>query len=425
MIGALIAVMLAGAMGTPSSWDWNIVVGAGQSLSVGGGGLPVQPGEQPFGNLKVSSGNLHWPVNPDDPKVALEPLIEPVGRRSAGYPSSWPQNIDGTTYHTSAANEVSHLSKQELKRDYVTVHMEVGEAGQGMVRIRKESIHEGVTGRAYEASLVQTKAIARLARTAGKSFGGGAIFMTHGETDTGNANYEEELFRLWSDYNADLKSISGQNSDVTMIVSQHNRLGDRSPSTIAQWKVGVDHPENIVCSGPKYQYPYGPDALHLSALGYQLLGEKYGQVYFERVVRGHRWRPLEPEHISRKGASVTIRFHVPTGPLVWDTTLGEPHPSSSEWSKGRGFEVTNADGKRIEIRSATIRGADSVVLELAAEPGPGARLGYATFGEPTLQKPPFNASPHWGLLRDSDPFVGFTTHTAQPNFCVAFETPLP
>lgn len=425
MIGALIAVTLAGAMSAPPTWDWNIVVGAGQSLSVGGGGLPVQSGEQPFGNLKVSTGDLPWPINPDDPKIALEPLVEPVGRRSVGYPSSWPQNIDGTTYHTSAANEISQLSKQELKRDYVTVHMEVGEAGQGMVRIRKVPVHEGVTGRAYEASLVQTKAIARLARAAGKSFGVGAIFMTHGETDTGNANYEEELFHLWSDYNADLKAITGQSSDVTMIVSQHNRLGDRSPSTIAQWKVGVDHPESIVCSGPKYQYPYGPDALHLSALGYQLLGEKYGQVYFERVVLGHPWRPLEPERISREGTSVTIRFHVPKGPLVWDTALGEPHPSSPEWSKGRGFEVTDAAGKRIEIRSATIRGADSVVLELAAEPGPGARLGYATFGEPTLQKPPFNASPHWGRLRDSDPFVGFTTHTAQPNFCVAFEMPLP
>lgn len=406
-------------------WDWTGILGTGQSLAVGGAGLPIEPGEQHFGNLKVASGDLAWPVDPNDPRLTLEPLTEPVGRRSAGYPSSWPRNIDGETPHTSAANEISHLVQDRFHRDYVTVHYEVGEAGQGMIRIRKNPVREGVSGRSYEAALIQTKAVARLARAAGKSFGVGAIFMTHGETDTGDAHYEDELYRLWSDYDADLKAITGQTRDVLMIVSQHNRLGERSPSTIAQWKVGVDHPENVVCSGPKYQYPYGPDSLHLTAEGYRLLGEKYGQIYFERVVLGHKWRPLEPVRVSREGNEVSIKFHVPKGPLVWDTALGQPHPSSPEWSNGKGFEVTDAGGRRVAIRSASIRGRDTVVLELGGDPGPGARVGYALFGEPTLRKPPFNAGPHWGLLRDSDPFVGFTTHTPQPNYCVAFEMPLP
>jgi hypothetical protein len=42
-----------------------------------------------------------------------------------------------------------------------------------------------------------------------------------------------------------------------------------------------------------------------------------------------------------------------------------------------------------------------------------------------MAKPPFNASPHWGLLRDSDPFIGYASHKAQPNFCVAFEMKVP
>jgi len=46
-------------------------------------------------------------------------------------------------------------------------------------------------------------------------------------------------------------------------------------------------------------------------------------------------------------------------------------------------------------------------------------------GEPTLRNPKFGATPHWGLLRDSDPFVGYTTHVAQPNYCVAFDMKLP
>lgn len=406
----------------PRSWDWNIVIGAGQSLSVGGTALPIPAGEPSFGNLKLDTGELKWPVDPNDPKLSLVPLVEPVGHRSVGYPSSWPQNIDGETYHTSAASEITTLA---AKRGYVTVHYEVGEAGQGMIRIRKESVREGMAGRAYEASLIGTKAVARLARAAGKSFGVGAIFMTHGESDTGNAKYEEELCQLWTDYNADLKAITGQDRDVQMIVSQHNRLGDYSPSTIAQWKIGIDHPEAIVCSGPKYQYPYSPDALHLSNEGYRMLGEKYGQVYFERVVMGRKWRPLEPINAVRKNDEISIRFHVPKGPLAWDATLGEPHPSTAEWAAGKGFELVDAAGKRIGIISATIKGKDIVLLKLSGDPGPGARLSYALLGEPTLRKPPFNASPHWGLLRDSDPFVGSTTHKPQPNFCVAFDYKLP
>ncbi len=427
LLFSLGSVMLGGSLPPAKErrapgWDWNVVIGTGQSLAVGGLGQPVKSKEQPFGNLKVHSADLQWPVDADDPKLTLVPLVEPIGRRPNGYPNSWPMNIDGETPHTSAANEISALVKDKFGFDYVTVHFDVAEAGQGMIRIRKNSIHEGVTGRSYEAAMLQTKAIARLARASGKSYGVGAIFMTHGETDTGNAKYGEDLHQLWSDYNTDIKAITGQKRDVLMIVSQHNRLGEFSPSTIAQWKVGEDFPDNIVCSGPKYQYPYGFDSLHMNADGYRLLGEKYGQVYFERVVLGHKWKPLQPERVTRGKNKITIRFHVPVKPLVWDSAMANPHPSSPEWANGKGFEVTDSLGKRVMIQSATLRGSDSVVLDLATDPGPGARVSYAMLGEPTLRNPQYGASPHWGLLRDSDPFVGFNTHAPQPNYCVAFDT---
>jgi hypothetical protein len=38
---------------------------------------------------------------------------------------------------------------------------------------------------------------------------------------------------------------------------------------------------------------------------------------------------------------------------------------------------------------------------------------------------PFVATFRWGLLRDSDPFVGYTTQKLQPNFAVAFEMDVP
>ena len=52
--------------------------------------------------------------------------------------------------------------------------------------------------------MIETKAIARLAKAAGKTYGIGAIIVTHGECDASNENYENELHQLWQDYNADL-----------------------------------------------------------------------------------------------------------------------------------------------------------------------------------------------------------------------------
>ena len=427
MIGLpLVMLMSFGAIAVPKAdWDWTGVIGTGQSLGVGGMGFPIKSKDQPFGNLKLASGDLKWPVDPMDPNLSLVPLVEPIGRRPPAYPSSWPMNIDGETPHTSAANEISFLVNEKFHREFVSIHYDVAEAGQGMIRIKKASVREGVAGRAYEASILQTKAISRLARTARKSFGVGAIFMTHGETDTGNTHYGEELYTLWSDYNGDIKAITGQARNVLMIVSQHNRLGEFSPSTIAQWKAGDEHPDAIVCSGPKYQYPYSVDALHMTADGYRQLGEKYGQVYFERVILGHRWRPLEPISVRHQKKAITIKFHVPVKPLTWDSSMGTPHPSSPEWSQGKGFEVTDASGKRVTIESVEIRGADTVMLKLAADTKPGDRVSYAMVGEPTLRNARFGATPHWGLLRDSDPFVGFNTKVPQPNYCVAFDTKVP
>jgi hypothetical protein len=200
---------------------------------------------------------------------------------------------------------------------------------------------------------------------------------------------------------------------------------DYAASTQAQWRVGVDYPKSFVCSGPKYQYPYFEDGVHLNAEGYQMMGEKYGQVYFERVLLGKPWQPLQPTEVRRRGRSISLSFHVPVPPLAWDTRLEDPHPMISEWSLGKGFEVTDAHGKRIAIESVAITGPDGVVLNCFSDPGPGARVSYAMVGEKAKRFKPVDGTSRWGLLRDSDPFVGTTTKDPQPNYCVAFELKAP
>jgi len=404
-------------------WDWSGVIGTGQSLAVGEAGWPLVSTNQPYHNLKLSTGQLPWPVDPNDTNLSMVPLVEPIGRHSTSYPSSWPDNIAGETAHSAMGNQITALVRDALIRDFISVQGEVGENGQCMIYLKKNPEQMGVNGHSYEAAMIETKAITRLAKAAGKTYGIGAIIVTHGECDAGNVNYENDLFQLWSDYNTDLPAITGQKQKVQMIVSQQNSCNDHSASTLAQWKVGVDHPADIVCSGPKYQYP-SHEGVHLTTEGYRQLGEKYGQVYYERVILGRDWQPLQPTAVERNGVVITIHYHVPVPPLVWETDFQAPHQSVVEWKQGNGFEVSTMGDEKVAIASVTISG-DAVVITCATDPGPDARVGYAMIGEKSRMDAPFRGTFRWGQLRDSDPFKGASTGKAQPNYGVAFEMPAP
>lgn len=407
-------------------WDWAGVVGTGQSLAVGQMGIPAASTTQPFQNLQLSTGTLPWPIDPADATLMMKPLTEPIGRRSTTYPSSWPTNIAGETPHASMANQITTLAMAADGADYVGVHGEVGENGMGIQFLRKNATQTGVNGRAYAATLIETQAITRLAAAMGKTYGVAAITVTHGEADAGNTNYEADLYQLWTDYQADLPAITGQTQKILMIVSQQNAVNDRAASTMAQWKIGADHPADVVCSGPKYQYAYyAGDHVHLVTDGYRQLGEKYAQIYFERVVLGRDWQPLAPTTVERGGArTVVVHFHVPVPPLAWETTFQAPHAGIAEWQAGKGFELRGPSG-RIAIASVDVAGDAVTITTVADLPASGVFVGYALTGDPTAMATPFVGTFRWGLLRDSDPFVGAGTQKAQPNYAVAFELAVP
>jgi hypothetical protein len=334
------------------------------------------------------------------------------------------------------ANQITTLVKAAGAADYVTIHSAVGENGQALNLLIKNATPgpEGVTGHAYEATMVETKAITRLAQAAGKTYGVGAITVTHGESDAGDATYATRLHALYTDYVADIAAITGQTQPPLMIVSQqHSVGGDPAPSTLEQWRIGLMYPNEVVCSGPKYQYPYTPDSIHLMVEGYELMGEKYAEIYYERVVLGRDWQPLQPTNVTRDGRVVSVSFHVPVAPLTWETTFTEPHQGTPEWSAGKGFELRTA-AERLAIASVEIVG-DTVQITAAADlPASGVSVGYALSADPPTvdggttgpaMTEPYIGTFRWGLLRDSDPFVGSTTQKVQPNYAVAFQLPVP
>jgi hypothetical protein len=366
-------------------------------------------------------------VDSNDQTLSMVALREPIGRQAPAYPSSWPTNIAASeTPHTPMANQLTTFVNAATGADFVSVHSAVGENGQPLSFLAKGATIVGVNGHAYEATLIETRAITRLAQAAGKTYGVAAIIMTHGESDAGNALYKDQLYALWTDYSVDLPAITGQSEPPLMIVSQQNTTNERSPSTLAAWQIGVDHPTDVVCSGPKYQYPYTSDNLHLIVDGYELLGEKYAQVFYERKLLGHDWQPLQPTSAARDGRVVTVNFHVPVGPLVWEETFQQPHQTTlTQWSAGQGFELRDGGGAPLAIASVAIDG-DAVHITSAADLPATVTVGYAISGDTTEKMTtPFTGAEHWGRLRDSDPFVGVNTQKAQPNFAVAFELPVP
>jgi hypothetical protein len=311
-------------------------VGTGQSLSIGGLGTPIMaiPALDPTANnLKLSLGGATVP--PFDPSLgslAMVPLAEPIRPTDPAYPSAYPGNIDGETPHTAMASQITALVRKAGSPDYITVHTVVGESGQPMTVINKTAteVVSGTTsmGRAYAATLFEAAAISRLAGLAGKTYGVGAIIITHGEADAGNPNYESDQAQLWSDYNQDLKAITHQTDGIPMLVSQQNstpsNAGSTSASALAQWHVGVSHPRDLICIGPKYQYPYNQDNpggtfIHLSAHGYELLGEKFGQVFYERTSGPTDWASLSiptSEFVAAGSALAGRDLSAPRDPQV-------------------------------------------------------------------------------------------------------------
>ncbi|MGH7268853.1 MAG: dockerin, partial [Polyangiaceae bacterium] len=348
---------------------------------------------------------------------------------TTGYPGAYPLNIYGESPHTAMGDEISALWERDTGGDYVTVHSAVGESGQGISVIDKTAIPSADRGHAYAAALFEVRAIARLAAAAGKTYGVGAIVLTHGETDSTSPRYESAVYKLWEDANADIASITHQSTLIPLILTQQQTCPgeaghpEAARSLIAEWRLGVDHPGEILCAGPKYQYPYASDHLHLVARGYDQLGEKYGEVYYEAVVLGHDWEPLEPRSATLTDREITVKFHVPVAPLAWDDALPAPHQAANvEWSKGRGFEVEGKSGPLVITKVAI--DADSVVLTLASAPDrAGLVVRYAVTQDGTGNLGGL-ATGRIGQLRDSDPLIGVDTNARQYNYAVSFAMPV-
>ena len=119
---------------------------------------------------------------------------------------------------------------------------------------------------------------------------------------------------------------------------------------------------------------------------------------------------------------ITVSFNVPVAPLAWDTSLPAPHQASNTaWAQGKGFEVSNGSTP-VTISSVAIAG-NSVQITVASDlPASGVTVAYAFTADAS---PRANGTVRWGLLHDSDPFLGYLTGMPGQNYTVAFQLNVP
>lgn len=395
-------------------FEWTGILGTGQSLSVGIEGIPRSHAVTRFHNLSLSDPRDNaggWSgIDAGIEGLTVVPLSEPSRRFVPNGAAGYPNNLGGETPHTAMADDATALTLAAGGPELVTVHSIVGMSGRALADLGPA----GATN-SYAAALYEAEALTALAHSAGKTFGYGAIVMTHGETDQANADYEAQVYALLQTYNRDLRAITGQTTSIPMLISQQSSLPwpegaadpQRSAATLAQWKLGVDHPGEVYCVGPKYQYPSSIAVIHLSAEGYRRLGMKNAEVFVETVVLHHDWAPLQPTAAHLAGKVVTIDFHVPHPPLQWDLLIPPPHQAGTPhavWANGRGFEVADSTGE-LAIESVQISGSE-VLLALQNPPsGSGLVVRYAM----TPERFGWSNGPQTGRrgqLRDSDPVLG-------------------
>ena len=291
-------------------------------------------------------------------KWSTIPLIEPIRKAvagtGAGYDDSqYPNNIYhyndsyGETPHSGMANTISAVwAARGGVGDYITAHSVVGWSGHCLSDIDKKG-----GKRAYLAAMSEARIFKKLAEAAGKTYGVGAMVLTHGECDSTNANYESGLYQMWQDYNTDLKAITGQKNDIVLLISQQSASPQAPPAPRCRFGrratiTPVDRLHRAEVRVRPLRVAYAGNGLRARRREVRRGVRSHGEPG-DRLEAGG----AQQDHAQRSGHHPRLRRAEP--PLVWDQNLNQPHQTvHTAWAKGRGFEVI--DGAKNEIAIASI-----------------------------------------------------------------------
>ena len=246
-----------------------------------------------------------------------------------------------------------------------------------------------------------------------------AIFSVQGESDAGVTNYGSVLTNFQHGYETDLNAINGDSAAIPVLCTQ---IPTYTSNTVGVQYVNDQmltlqetNASKVVLVGPRYQYPYGSDHIHLTQLGYELMGELYGRAMFNLLSTG-AYTPLRPTNIVLSaGTNLTVSFTGYEGTLVLDT-------NSFAWLTQTNYGFSYSDGSGgATINTVALVSSNQVKLTLNTDiTAHTARfLQYAQNSSTNNNGAGTTAGPG-GNLRDASATVGVISGSNVWNWCVGF-----
>jgi len=386
----------------------------GQSLARGAQGTPVVSTSQSYKNLMFSTANLGGnPANADPTVWTTTACIAPGGLTLLTENSL--ETISSGFANHLAAKYRAAVASSDL---WDTLHGNFGVGATAYSGLAKGT-------NPYNNSV---NVISRLLSSApgysdSETIVTPAILCVHGESDMSNASYDSNIRQWQSDYETDIKALTGQTGTIPMFCWQPScwtaAANVNLATGISPYKILSEfeaNPTKIIPVGAGYFMPHDADGVHRdTGTEYAWMGEYTAKAFYQHVVQGIQWYPLYPTSIVRVGATITVSFAGRVGNLVLDTTnVSDPGNYGFEWSQTGGTART--------ISSVALGGSNTqVIITLIGDPGsPSAqRLRYAYTGTAGNSGGP-TTGPR-GCLRDSDPEIGTTTGRNLYNWCLHFD----
>ena len=383
----------------------HMVLGLGQSLSVGSQGFPListpvwRDDALIFDTALGPDVRMGVTVAGTDTPPAIDPA-DLVGFAPAQAVMHPIDDNYGQTAMEQLATVMAIAARQRGLR-YIVLAATSGRGGTSYAELKKG----GTIPTIYDNLLAGVARAKELAEAMGKRLVVAGAFVKHGEADQSDtaAAYASKLVEWQGDVEADVQTITGQAAGVPFLLAPPSSFyGSGGPSLAMADLHRTD--ANFSLTGPDYPYgaEYASDLLHFTGPGYFLIGEKAGRAAVDALWSpAGKSSPLIVDNVTRTGAVVTVRVRVPHPPLVIDTALvaAAANYGLAYSVGGVAQTISNVD----VTNTASGGGLGTITITLASAPaGTDGRLDVAWPGHSGTRTA--GTIPRTNF-RDSDPAV--------------------
>lgn len=267
----------------------------------------------------------------------------------------------------------------------------------------------GKDGTAIDGLKLGTDPFSRLIRQCDASSGlsgiGGwetrAMAYIQGESDylggMARATYAGKLKTLADDYATHARNGRQERRALTLIPQIASHLYTPTPTptvALAQTDAAAVVGSLVRMACAMYQLTYQGD-WHLLAADSRWLGAYLAVAYYHLCILGESWAPLTIESAVRDSTGITLTCHVPTPPLVLDTTWVTALADGNA-----GFQVVDSGGSPVTVTAVTLPSSTTVRLACSNGGGVGSVVRYGWTGTEG-ETGPGRTTGARGNLRDS------------------------